>query len=163
MAGAVFAAFALSRQRASAARQAFPSFLAALLIGIGTTAHHRRSWTSLNRVPASEADLLGQAVFALLYGVLRGGGGGFSRCSRFTRLSVSKRWSGEWFALAFGNLCLGSVGDLAFAYGSHFQRIGICSGDPICDHCSHFIRSASLLLLASQRYVSLTCSGTCSG
>lgn len=38
MAGAVFAAFALSRQRTSAARQAFPSFLAALLIGIGTTA-----------------------------------------------------------------------------------------------------------------------------
>jgi len=38
MAGAVFAAFALSRQRASGARQAFPSFLAALLIGVGTTA-----------------------------------------------------------------------------------------------------------------------------
>jgi membrane protease YdiL (CAAX protease family) len=38
MAGAVFAAFALSRQRASAARQALPSFLAALLIGIATAA-----------------------------------------------------------------------------------------------------------------------------
>jgi hypothetical protein len=38
MAGAVFAAFALSRQRACAARQALPSFVAALLIGIGITA-----------------------------------------------------------------------------------------------------------------------------
>src|SRR6516162_6305515 len=38
MAGAVFAAFALSRQRASAARQGLPSFIAALLIGIATTA-----------------------------------------------------------------------------------------------------------------------------
>jgi hypothetical protein len=37
------------------------------------------------------------------------------------------------------------------------------SGDPICDRCSHFIRSASFLLLASERYVSLTRSGTCSG
>ncbi len=34
MAGAVFAAFALSRQRASATRQGLPSFVAALLIGI---------------------------------------------------------------------------------------------------------------------------------
>ena len=38
MAGAVFAAFALSRQRASAARQGLPSFIAALLIGICITA-----------------------------------------------------------------------------------------------------------------------------
>ena len=38
MAGGVFAAFALSRQRASAAREGLPSFVAALLIGIGITA-----------------------------------------------------------------------------------------------------------------------------
>ncbi len=38
MAGAVFAAFALSRQRGSAARQALPSFLAAVLIGVGIMA-----------------------------------------------------------------------------------------------------------------------------
>src|SRR6478672_766046 len=38
MAGGVFAAFALSRQRVSAARQGLPSFIAALLIGIATTA-----------------------------------------------------------------------------------------------------------------------------
>src|SRR6266576_769027 len=119
--------------------------------------------TSLDRFPTSEAGFPGQAVLALFYSVFRGGGGGFSRCSGFTRLSASKRWSGEWFALAFGNLCLRSVGDLAFAYSSHFQRIGICSGDPICDRCSHFIRSASFVLLASERYVSLTGSGTCSG
>jgi len=38
MAGAVFAAFALSRQRASAARRGLPSFVAQLLIGIAITA-----------------------------------------------------------------------------------------------------------------------------
>jgi hypothetical protein len=38
MAGAVFAAFALCRQRASPARRGLPSFVAAVLIGIGITA-----------------------------------------------------------------------------------------------------------------------------
>jgi hypothetical protein len=45
--------------------------------------------------------------------------------------TLHMRWSGEWFALAFGDLCLRFVGDLAFAYSSRFQRIGICSGDPV--------------------------------
>jgi hypothetical protein len=77
--------------------------------------------------------------------------------------TLHMRWSGEWFALAFGDLCLRFVGDLAFAYSSRFQRIGICSGDPGCDHCSQFSRSASFLLLASQRYASFASRGTCSG
>ncbi len=42
--------------------------------------------TSIDRFPTSEAGFPSQAVLALFYSVFRRGGGGFSRCSRFTRL-----------------------------------------------------------------------------
>src|SRR5437773_9056998 len=80
MAGAVFAAFALSRQRRKRGSSSFAKFRSSIAHWHRHHGDHRHSYTSLNRLPASEAGFLGQTVLALLYGVFRAGGGCFSRC-----------------------------------------------------------------------------------
>ena len=115
LAGAVFAAFALRQQHASATRRGLPGFIAAVLIGVAIMAASAHQ-SSLDRVSASQAVFLAEAVLALFCGVIRSGGGGFSWRSRFTRLSASKQWAGDWLALAFCDLCFGFVGYLALAH-----------------------------------------------
>src|SRR6266496_4593833 len=161
MAGAVFAAFALSRQRASATRQGLPSFVAALLIGISYISVTALAEHHSIGLPFPKLAFFAQAVLALLYGVLCAGGGRFSRRSRFACVSTAKRWSGERFALAFSAVCLQSMGRLAFTHARHYKRIGSCRGNSRSDHCSYFNRSASFLLLAGQRYFSPARSGPC--
>ena len=163
MAGAVFAAFALSRQRASAALRGLPSFVAQLLIGIAITAtiaitqHHSIGFPLPKLAFLVKQFLLYFTVcFAVEEVVFRGALDSHVYQPRSDGQASGSPWLSAIFVSAL-------LGDLAFAYSSRFQRIGICRGDPICDRCSHFIRSASFLLLASERYVSLTGSGTCSG
>src|SRR2546423_1427042 len=122
----------------------------------------RSCQTSLDWFSTSQAVFLAEAVLALFCGVVRAGGGCISRRSRFTPLSASKQWTGNWFALAFCDLCLGSVGRLALAHTLHSERAGICSCDSRSDHCSHLSRGAAFVLLASQWHVSLAGSGPCS-
>lgn len=88
VAGAVFAAFAITQQRASAARRALPSFISAVLIGVAimtASALASRQY----QCAAFKAVFVIQAVLTLLYGHLRARGGCVSRSSRFPHLSAS--------------------------------------------------------------------------
>ena len=162
LAGAVFAAFALRQQHASATRRGLPGFIAAVLIGVAIMAASTFARHHTLVFPPSRLFFLAQAVLALFCGGIRAGGGGVSRCSRFTRLSASKQWAGEWRPLAFCDLCLRFVGCLALAHSLHSERTGVCSGDSRPDYCSHLNRRAAFVLLASQRHFSLASSGPCS-
>ena len=89
MAGAVFAAFAITQQRANAARCALPSFIISCAHRYGNHGSQRLSKPPRHRRAAFKAVFVTQAVLTLLYGHFRARGGCVSRCSRFAHLSAS--------------------------------------------------------------------------
>jgi hypothetical protein len=89
VAGAVFAAFAITQQRASAARRALRSFISAVLIGMGIMAASALASHHDIGGAAFKAVFVTQAVLTLLYGHFRARGGCVSRRSRFAHLSAS--------------------------------------------------------------------------
>ena len=161
MAGAVFAAFAFGRQRASAARRGLPSFMVAILLA-SPSWQPAPSWTPLGRLPSSETGFSVQALLTLLYGVLHAGGGGFSWCSRFTPFidlrAMGRRVVRLGFRRFFSPLygVFGTYLHFPLPAHRHLRRRSRA------DHNSHLSRSASFLLLARQRYVSFVSRGTCS-
>jgi membrane protease YdiL (CAAX protease family) len=159
--GAVFAAFAIRRQRASAARRGLPSFVAAVLIGIGIMAatalatHHSIGFPLPKLVFLLKQFLLYFTVsFALEEVAFRGALDSHVYQSRSDGQASGSPWLSAIFVSALWGIwhlpAVPTPNAPAFA-----------AAGPTSDYCSHSSWSASFLLLASQRYVSFASRGTC--
>ncbi len=163
MAGAVFAAFAITQQRASAARRALPSFISAVLIGMAIMATSALASHHDIGVPLSKLFLLLKqfllyftVTFVLEEVAFRG-----ALDSHIYQLPTN-RTTARWLSLAFRNFRVGSMGHLAPTPSSHWRRGSIRSCDPRADHCPYFDRRAAFFLLESQRHISFASCRACS-
>jgi CAAX prenyl protease-like protein len=156
MAAAVFAAFAITQQRASAARRGFPSFIAAALIGIaimaaGVLARHHSIDVPLSKLPfLVKQFLLYFAVsFVLEEVVFRGAIDSHIHQPKTDGQADGSAWLSAIFVSAlWGSWHLPTL--------PHSQRASFCSGDSGDGHCSYVDRSAAFFLLAIQRHISFS-------
>ena len=163
LAGAVVAAFAITQQRASAARRALPSFISAVLIGMAIMAASALARHHDVGVPLSKLSLLLKqfllyftVTFVLEEVAFRG-----ALDSHIYQPPTDGQQRGR-LALAFRNFRVGSMGYLASTITSHWRRGSICSCDPRADHCPYFDRRAAFFLLESQRHISFASCRACS-
>ena len=163
VAGAVFAAFAITQQRANAARRALPSFISAVLIGMAIMAASALASHHDVGVPLSKLFLLLKqfllyftVTFVLEEVAFRG-----VLDSHIYQPPTEAQQRGR-AAWVFRNFRVGSMGYLAPTLTSHRRRGSIRSCDPHADHCPYFDRCAAFFLLESQRHISFASCRACS-
>ena len=114
-AGAVFAAFALREQRASAARRGLSSFIAAVLMWTVIMAASAAARHGSIGIPLPKLVPLFKQFLPTLPWPSPWRRWPFEVVS-FTPLSGSKQWREEWFGLVFGDFCLRSMGHLTYPH-----------------------------------------------
>jgi hypothetical protein len=162
VAGAVFAAFAITQQRASAARRALPSFISAVLIGMVIMAASALASHHDIGVPLSKLSLLLKQflLYFTLTFVLKGVAFRGALDSHIYQFRLTD--NGAAAQPGFPQFSCRRYGALASTPTSHWRRGSIRSCDPRADHCPYFDRRAAFFLLESQRHISFASCRACS-
>jgi hypothetical protein len=154
--------FAITQQRASAARRGLLSFISAVLIGMAIMAANALANQQDIGVPLSKLFLLLKqfllyfvVTFVLEEVAFRG-----ALDSHIYQPVTDGEQRGR-LSFAFRNFRVGSMGYLAPTVSSRWWRGSIRSCDPRADHCPYFDQRAAFFLLESQWHISFASCRAC--